>query len=162
MRAARCASLNFLQTERAGRSRLFFFLFLLSNLIAKILRLVHRLYKQEYDEGNNKKVYAHADKCAEVDFGARYNQTRNGIRAATCNNRDEWVNDVCGERRDDRRECPADDNSNSKIHNVAAVDELFEFAQELHHGGCLSSGAIKPAQPKLPSICQADIGRAHA
>lgn len=71
MRAARCAFLNFLQTERAGRSRLFFFLFLLSNLIAKILRLVHRLYKQEYDEGNNKKVYAHADKCAEVDFGAR-------------------------------------------------------------------------------------------
>ena len=56
MRAARCALLNFLQTERAGRSRLFFFLFLLSNLIAKILRLVHRLYKQEYDEGNNKEV----------------------------------------------------------------------------------------------------------
>ena len=72
MRAARCALLNFLQTERAGRSRLFFFfLFLLSNLIAKILRLVHRLYKQEYDEGNNKEVYARADKCAEVDFGAR-------------------------------------------------------------------------------------------
>lgn len=71
MRAARCTFLNFLQTEQAGRSRLFFFLFLLSNLIAKILRLVHRLYKQEYDEGNNKKVYAHADKCAEVDFGAR-------------------------------------------------------------------------------------------
>lgn len=58
---------------------------------------------------------------------------------------------------------PADDNSNSKIHNVAAVDEIFEFAQELHHGGCLSSGAIKPAQPKLPSICcQADIRRTHA
>ncbi len=71
MRAARCAFLNFLQTERAGRSRLFFFLFLLSNLIAKILRLVHRLYKQEYDEGDDKEVYARADKCTEVDFGAR-------------------------------------------------------------------------------------------
>lgn len=50
----------------------------------------------------------------------------------------------------------------ARIYNVAAVDELFEFAQELHHGGCLSSGAIKPAQPKLPSICQADIRRTHA
>ena len=71
MRAARCAFLNFLQTERAGRSRRFFFLFLLSNLIAKILRLVHRPYEQEYDEGNNKEVYARADKCAKVDFGAK-------------------------------------------------------------------------------------------
>ncbi len=71
MRAARCTFLNFPQTERAGRSRLFFFLFLLSNLIAKILRLVRRLYEQEYDEGDDKEVYARADKCAEVDFGAR-------------------------------------------------------------------------------------------
>ena len=38
-------SLTSPQTERAGRSRRFFFLFLLSNLIAKILRLVHRLYE---------------------------------------------------------------------------------------------------------------------
>lgn len=57
---------------------------------------------------------------------------------------------------------PADDNSNSKIHNVAAVDELFEFAQELLHGGFLSSKATEPAQPKPPSICQADIRRTHA
>ena len=71
MRAARCALLNFLQTERTGRSRRFFFLFLPSNLIAKILRLVHRLYEQEYDESNNMEVYARADKCTEVDFGAR-------------------------------------------------------------------------------------------
>ena len=70
MRAARCALLNFPQTERAGRSRLFFLLFLLSNLVAKVLRLVHRLYDQEYDEGDDKEVYARADKCTEVDFGA--------------------------------------------------------------------------------------------
>ena len=62
---------SYLYHRRKVLLLLFFFLFLLSNLIAKILRLVHRLYKQEYDEGNNKKVYAHADKCAEVDFGAR-------------------------------------------------------------------------------------------
>lgn len=61
MRAARCALLNFPQTERAGRSRLFFLLFLLSNLVAKVLRFVHCLYKQEYDKGNNKEVDADAD-----------------------------------------------------------------------------------------------------
>ena len=71
MRPQSVSYTHLLQTERAGRSRLFFFLFLLSNLVAKILRLVHRLYDQEYDEGNNKEVYARADKCAEVDFGAR-------------------------------------------------------------------------------------------
>lgn len=71
MRATHCAFLNFLQAERASRNRLFFFLFLLGDLVAKILRLVHCLHEQEYDEGNNKEVYARADKCAEVDFGAR-------------------------------------------------------------------------------------------
>lgn len=37
----------------------------------------------------------------------------------------------------------ANDNSDSQIHNVAAVDELFEFAQELLHGVFLPNKARK-------------------
>lgn len=75
MRAARCAFLNFLQTERAGRSRRFFFLFLLSNLIAKILRLAHRPYEQEYDEGNNKIDVALAVDSREMQTGIHASST---------------------------------------------------------------------------------------
>ena len=59
--------------------------------------------------------------------------------AAACDNRDERVDDVRGERGNDGRECAADDDRNGQIHHVAAVDELLEFAEELLHGASFHS-----------------------
>lgn len=133
MRAARGAFLDLFQAKRArghGRGRLFF---LARQLLADVLRLVHGLHQHKHHERHNEEVNARADERAEVDVGAGYHQTGNGIGATTCDYGNQRIDDVRGQRRHNGRERTADDNANGQVHNIAAIDELLELGEKLLH-----------------------------
>lgn len=52
--------------------------------------------------------------------------------AATRNEHDEGLDNITDERRDDSRECCANDDADRHVHHASAADELFEFTDELH------------------------------
>ena len=102
-----------------------------------VFHLVERLHDEEYAQRDYQEVDDRPEECAEVDVlvaADRDAQARNIGAVAAGDQVDQRRDDVIDQRGDDSRECRADDDANRHVHDVAAVDELLEFAYEALHG----------------------------
>ena len=130
MRAARRALLELFLAERAGGGRLGGLF-----LDQAVLEFVHGLDEEEHDERDDQEIDDGADEGAEIDavLGTRHgNGESRDLGAAARHQLDERVDDVVGQRCDDRGECAADDDADGHIHDIAFGDEFLELVHDLH------------------------------
>ena len=116
------------------------------DLFAGFLHLVERLDDEEEHDRGAEESDDRADDCAPIedesggddvarlidDGFAQHGLECAGVACAG-DPIDERSQDVLDEGGDDRGEGRANDHTDGKIHDVALVDESFEFLQELLH-----------------------------
>lgn len=159
MRAACCAFVHFLKAERAGRlfrdDLVAVLIELLADRATCILQLVQTFDEHEYYPSDDEEVDDSADERAEIDavFRAVYwdREVRDACAVASSDEDDEGLDKIADERGDDSGEGCADDDTDRHIHDITAVDKLFEFTQDLHACSPLFSTRTKLRHSSITS-----------
>lgn len=159
MRTTCRALVHFLKTEWTGwlfRDDLFTVLVEpLADRSTRILQLIQAFNEHEYYPSYDEKVDDRADERAEVDavFRTIYRdrEVRDARTVASGDEDDERLDKIADEGSHDGREGCTDDDADRHIHNITAVDELFEFAHDLHTCPPLSSTQTKLRDSSIAS-----------